>query len=191
MASDDPTRCANCTFVALDIFPKMLRDILSDTNISPHDLYDMVIHDIHCDFILNSDEIGNLRTLHENGFTELEFSLMYRIMKKLSIVDPPTRNWGANPLEHETTLGDDIERIRSARHNLIHQFKANISEQSYIEFFDNIILVSRRLDEHLKKPKGKGYENMIQAYKLPSLDNKEKDKMLDDTKSEAYRKRKC
>lgn len=190
MASDDPTRCANCTFVALDIFPKMLRDILSDTNISPHALYDMVhFRDIR--FILNSSEIGNLRTLHENGFTELEFSLMYRIMKKLSIVDPPTRNWGANPLEHETTLGDDIERIRIARHNLIHQFKANISEQSYIEFFDNIILVSRRLDEHLKKPKGQGYENMIQAYKLPSLDNKEKDKMLDDTKSEACVNRKC
>lgn len=189
MASDDRTRCAKCTYVALAIFPKMLRDILSDTNISPHALYDMVKRERH--FIINSRELFNLNTLLTNGFTELEFSLMYRIIKKLSIVDPPTRNWGANPLEHETTLGDDIERIRSARHNLIHQFKANISEQSYIEFFDNIILVSRRLDEHLKKPKGKGYENRIQAYKLPSLDNKEKDKMLDDTKSEACVKRKC
>ncbi|XP_076084854.1 uncharacterized protein LOC143055583 isoform X2 [Mytilus galloprovincialis] len=189
--SDDNMRCAQCTYVVLNIFPKMLQDLLADTKETPQSLYRKVMKNNNFRIRLNPSEMNTLQTMATDGYTKLDVSFMYKIIKFFKLIDPPTRNWGANPLAHETELGDDIERIRRARNHLVHKFDANISEKSFIEFFENITIVSRRLDTHLKKQKGMGYENMIQEYKLSVLDAKDKENLLDERKEEECLKQIC
>lgn len=187
--ADDQIRCAKCTFVALDIFPKMMQDLLEDTQESPQSVLRKIMRNNNFIMPLNSFEMNALQTMPTDRFMKLDVSLMYKIIKFFRLIDHPTRNWGANPFEQETKLGDDIERIRRARNHLVHKVDAKISKQSYIEFFDNITKVSRRLDKYLKKPEGNGYENMVQEYKSCILDTEEKNKWLDKRQKEECLKR--
>ncbi|CAC5371727.1 unnamed protein product [Mytilus coruscus] len=190
-ASDDNMRCAQCTYVVLNVFPKIMQDLLSDTKETPQSLYHKVMKNKIFRTRLNSSEMNTLQTMSTDGYTKLDVSFMYKIIKFFRLIDPPTRNWGSNPLAHETELGDDVERIRRARNHLVHKFDANISEQEYRTFFEKIKIVSRRLDIHLKKQKDMGYEHMIEEYKLSSLDSKDKEKLLDERRQEECLKQIC
>lgn len=189
-ASDDNKRCAQCTYVVLNIFPKMIQELLANTNETPQSIYHKVMKDYYFrEKKLNSTEMNTLQTLLTDGYTKLDVSFMYKIIKHFRLIDPPTRDWNSCPLTDETELGDDIERIRRARNRLVHKFDANISEQAYRIFFEEITIVSRRLDTYLKKEKGMGNENKIQEYKLSYLDPKDEEKLLDQRKQEECFKR--
>ncbi|CAC5424550.1 unnamed protein product [Mytilus coruscus] len=182
MASDDNIRCAQCTFVVLHIFPEMMQDLLAATELPPSVLYRMIKNNSRIN--LKKYERKTVQTMTTDGYTKLDISVMYKIIKYFKLIDPPTRNWGANPLPNETELGDDIERMRKARNHLVHKVDANVSEQSFTEFFENSITVSRRLDKYLKKPEGSSYEKRIQQYKSYLLDKTGIEQLLGERKKE-------
>lgn len=182
MASDDNIRCAQCTFIVLHIFPEMIQDLLAATDLPPSVLYRMIKNNPRIN--LKKYERTTVQTMTIDGFTKLDISVMYKIIKFFNLISPPTRNWGANPLPNETELGDDIERIKKARNYLVHKYDANVSETSFTEFFENSITVSKRFDKYLRKPEGSSYEERIRRYKSCLLDKTAIEKLLEERRKE-------
>ncbi|XP_071152221.1 uncharacterized protein, partial [Mytilus edulis] len=189
MASDDNIRCAQCTFVVLHIFPEMIQDLLAATDLPPSVLYRMIKNNPRIN--LKKYERTTVQTMTIDGFTKLDISVMYKIIKFFNLISPPTRNWGSNPLPNETELGDDIERIKKARNYLVHKYDANVSEKSFTEFFENSITVSKRFDKYLRKPEGSSYEERIRRYKSCLLDKTAIEKLLEERRKEESLKTIC
>lgn len=170
--AEDRRRCAQCTNVALGIFPKMLQDILADTKklILPSHLYRMLMHDTTFKKILKPDEKIALNGLLDDDFSKLDVGLIYKIFKTVHLIKEPTRDWGPYPSENDIEIGDDVERIRFARNDLFHKVNPYVSEQLYDQFFETILAVSKRLDKYLNKNADSSYEKLVQEYKLETLD---------------------
>lgn len=179
MASDNNIRCAKCTFIVLQMFPDMMKDLLADI-IPPSALYNMIMKS---EIPLKAYEKGIVSRMNVDGFRKLDVSLMYSIFKFFNLISP-TRPWGANPLTNETKLGDDIERMRRARNDLVHKCDANVSKQSFTEFFDSSIAIGERFDKYLKKLEGSSYKNRILLYKSCLPDQTTINQLLEDRQEE-------
>lgn len=184
MSAEDKRRCAQCAYIVLGVVPKMLQDILANTNIQPSRLYEMIMTKKKFTKILKTDERNALEDLKAGDFTKLDVGLMYKIFKTFNLIDEPTRDWGPCPLENETTIGDDVERIRRIRNHFCHKFDQHVSEQSFAEFFEEILGISKRLDKYLNKIDDSSYEKLLKECKLYSLDTTTEENLLRDMTKE-------
>ncbi|CAG2258166.1 unnamed protein product [Mytilus edulis] len=180
MATPGNIRCARCSMVVLDVFNAVMQDLMQHQPISAPDLYKMIMKDKYFRRQkLNSDEMHTIQTLVNEGFSKLDFSIIYKIAKYFrGFIPPPTRNWGANPLLNEIDIGDDVERIRRKRNRFVHQINANISEEDMNDFFDTVIEIGKRIDKDLNKIGLNSFEKTIQHYRSCSMEPETTDKYI-------------
>ncbi|CAG2191325.1 unnamed protein product [Mytilus edulis] len=77
-------------------------------------------------------------------------SFMYKMISFFNIVQRPSNDWGKSPeSRHQTTLGDDIERLQKRRNALVHSPSAQLSESTFEEYFDELSEIAQRFDTHL------------------------------------------
>lgn len=186
MASADNIRCARCTMVVLGVFPNMMQDLFSHDNIPADILCSKVMNNTKLMQTLNSSEFHAVKTLKTDGFSKLDVSLIYKIIKFYNnfFVEPPSRKWGSNPGADEKSIGDDIERIRIWRNMLVHKTDAQISETQFNDFFKIFIEVGKRVDTHLDKPADAGFLKTIEEYQTCSLNEEMIAKQLQAQKEE-------
>ncbi|XP_063400124.1 uncharacterized protein LOC134684747 [Mytilus trossulus] len=172
MATPSNIRCARCSMVVLDVCNAIMQDLMQHQPISAPDLYKMIMKDRY--FLtkkINSIEIHTIQTLITDGFSKLDFSIIYKIAKYFrGLIPTPTRNWGTNPLPNEIEEGDDVERLRRKRNYMVHKVDAEISEQVMNEFFTTSIEIGRRIDNYLNKTGEDGHEEKIKHYQSCSLE---------------------
>ncbi|XP_052073385.1 uncharacterized protein LOC127711392 [Mytilus californianus] len=73
---------------------------------------------------LNPDESLQITTATKHGYANAFFdiTLIYKIVRNLQLVQAPTKGWGGGyPDDKDTTVGDDLERIRVKRNTIIHE----------------------------------------------------------------------
>lgn len=150
MSNSDRKRYAMAAMAVKELHPKMLRKLVS-VHISAQSLQRMIANNTHgIHSILHRPELSLVQTLLNHGYDKLDESLLYKIISCFNLVQRPSKGWGNSPTDlHQTTLGDDIERLRKKRNALVHSPEPHMSEIQLEEFFDELYEIARRFDIYL------------------------------------------
>ncbi|XP_062597051.1 uncharacterized protein LOC134258501 [Saccostrea cucullata] len=110
-----------------------------------------------------------------DGYKEFDITLLYTLIRNICTTIPrPTKGWGGNsmPSVGETTIGDDVERIRLIRNNMFeHISSASTSQSEFDDTWQIITNVCQRLQTYTKKDYMSGLSN-IQSQALEEENEK-------------------
>ncbi|XP_062585884.1 uncharacterized protein LOC134247557 [Saccostrea cucullata] len=99
-----------------------------------------------------------------DGYKEFDITLLYTLIRNICTKVPlPTKGWGGNtmPSVGETTIGDDIERIRMIRNKMSgHISSASIPQSDFDDTWSLIIDICQRLQTYTKKDYMSGLSNI-------------------------------
>jgi hypothetical protein len=56
----------------------------------------------------------SLNNLTNRTYDNIDFTLLYKLMRSFSILDDPKQGWGKQPTNTDVTISDDVERLRFA-----------------------------------------------------------------------------
>lgn len=169
-ADEDRTRFFRLSSVILEELTPILRDLLQN-EISPSQLYIKVKQKVFKE--LKFDQIIIINNAKAIGcYKEFDITLLYTILRNYCPnIQPPTKKWGLKtmPLLTETTVGDDIERIRIIRNNLIgHISTPEVSENDFIENWCIISDICTRMQAKLPN---KQYVKKLEEAKDRTIDS--------------------
>lgn len=157
------------------------------TQIKAVDLHNIVTN--HRDFktILNGNEMYTIQSLKTNGFSKLNFTLIYKILK-FNFIKSITHKWGAVPLENKIEIGDDVERMRFARQNLVYRIDRDMRTSEFETFFTDFVKLGKRVDIHLKESKKSGLQRDIECLKTNPMDDCQQKEYIEAIKDPEYLK---
>ncbi|CAG2227888.1 unnamed protein product [Mytilus edulis] len=100
---------------------------------------------------LRAHEWKQITGVQLNGYRNLDISLCYKLIRNLNLVPPPTQGWDfpADPTPLELTVGDDIERIRRKRNEVLHRGNTLVTDQELTDYFTIFKSISGRLEIYL------------------------------------------
>ncbi|CAG2217063.1 unnamed protein product [Mytilus edulis] len=107
--------------------------------------------------------INNVRT---NGYVNFDIPLIYKLVRNLNLVPSPTNGWDFHtpPAANEILPGDDIERIRRTRNEILHRGNAQLSDFDLTDYFTTFKAIAVRLEAYLGKPKEKSHQIVIEEW---------------------------
>ncbi|XP_076082822.1 uncharacterized protein LOC143053910 isoform X2 [Mytilus galloprovincialis] len=167
----DQTQYARCRFVVDDVLTRIMREYMEQSALPPEIIERTIMKYKTFKDRLSQKEMSIIQTLPTEGFKHFEISLMYKIARNkrfsMLIPDKPTRDWGSDPQHNETTIGDNIERIRICRNKTSHKAYPSLQEKEFNNLFTTFIDIAKRAKEHLQT---ENFEDSILQYKTCSLD---------------------
>ncbi|VDI20754.1 Hypothetical predicted protein [Mytilus galloprovincialis] len=156
-------RYSRLSMAIIETFPKILRHVIR-SRISASQLYLM------CEPFLKTfypEQRTSLKELpNSNTYDSLDITLVYKLLKQFSLIPSPTKGWGVIPENTDTSLGDDIERIRCCRNQLVHRRDTNIDESQFDDYFNKFQQICLRMDLHFNT----NYEERIIEHKTYAMD---------------------
>eukprot|EP00477_Mikrocytos_mackini_P003527 GAHX01004609.1.p1 GENE.GAHX01004609.1~~GAHX01004609.1.p1 ORF type:complete len:206 (-),score=34.56 GAHX01004609.1:70-687(-) len=129
-----------------DVMPLPLRDIL-DWQIKPKDLHKKIQS---CSALNNGEKKLDSHQLNQTKLADyniFDVSLLYKLIRNLCPGLNPTNGWGMKLNFNDTTIGDDIERIRVFRNDLGHSKSSNISNSEFTNRWAELKIVIDRLQK--------------------------------------------
>ena len=155
----DISSCANANYARLghasqSLIPKLLQQLLlfyEPTNKITNDC----LSNSYLSNKLNANEWINIRKANTDGYADFDIPLIYKLLRNLKLIPPPTRGWEppGGPKLTETTIGDDLERFRKLRNEISHRGNTNVSDRELTEFFTQFKGIAQRLELTLNKKK--------------------------------------
>ena len=106
---------------------------------------------------LSSEEWNKIKTASTKGYANFDIPLVYTILRNINTrITPPTRGWDCtrDPLPHDMTIGDDLERCRRTRNHIIHRGNTVVTDQELDEYFNLFKGMAGRLENILNKTPG-------------------------------------
>ena len=103
---------------------------------------------------MSSEEWNKIKTASTKGYVNFDIPLVYTILRNINTrIDPPTKGWhcNADPLQYDTTIGDDLQRCRKSRNEIIHTV---VTDQELDDYFDLFKGMAGRLEKILIKNPG-------------------------------------
>jgi hypothetical protein len=102
---------------------------------------------------LNANEWIDIRKANTDGYVDFDIPLIYKLLRNLNLISPPTRGWNPErgPELTETTIGDDLERFRISRNDIFHRGNTNVSDRKLTEYFTQFKDIAQRLELVLNK----------------------------------------
>ncbi|CAC5423148.1 unnamed protein product [Mytilus coruscus] len=102
---------------------------------------------------LRPHEWAVIQGVQTNLYNNVDVSLMYKIIRNLNLVPPPTRGWDnqIHPMVSEITIGDDIERIRHRRNEIVHRGNTKVDNSELANYFLLFKDIAGRFEMYLCK----------------------------------------
>ncbi|VDI38292.1 Hypothetical predicted protein [Mytilus galloprovincialis] len=127
--------------------PNILRELLFIKE-PPHLLEAHLNNNSYLSRNLRAHEWNIIRTVRTNQYDEFDVPLMYKIIRNLNLVPRPTQGWDNQtpPLATEMTVGDDIERIRRIRNEVVHRGNTNVQDPELAKYFSVFKDLASRLE---------------------------------------------
>ncbi|VDH91319.1 Hypothetical predicted protein [Mytilus galloprovincialis] len=102
---------------------------------------------------LNPADLKKIRIANNKGYSDFDIPLIYNILQIFQLCVPPTRGWDppTDPLKHEISIGDDIERCRRLYNVIVHRPNAIISSEEFNDFLSDFKSIARRFEIYLNK----------------------------------------
>lgn len=170
LSDDDRTRFFRLSSVILEELTPILQDLLQN-EISPSQIYIVVKQK---DFKkLKLEQILVINNAKAVGcYKEFDITLLYTILRNYCPnIQPPTKKWGLKTMpdiQTETTVGDDIERIRIIRNSLFgHISTPAVPENEFEEHWSTISDICIRMDAKLPN---KQYVKKLEEAKDRTID---------------------
>ena len=167
------TNYARLGLVIVDIFPNILRELMHSI-ILPEDLYQRIQkqHNKKPSVFDNMtrEERVSLNTLTNRTYNNIDFTLLYKLMRSVSILDDPKQGWGKQPTNTDVTISDDVERLRFARNKIVHRIKADINSIEMSDYFSNFVNITQRIDTNLGKLPDQGFAREVLNFEIHCMD---------------------
>ncbi|XP_071146852.1 uncharacterized protein [Mytilus edulis] len=171
--SENIERYSRVSRVIIDTFLNIFRDIIR-SNISANKLYQMCLPDLKSYF---SDQQTVLKGANSsNSYDSMDITLIYKLLRQLSLISPPTHGWGNKPEKADIKLADDVERIRHYRNHLAHRCNTNIGKDEFDDYFDKFRDIGCRMDLNFFNKTN--YERLIVMHKTCSMDKQMQTKYM-------------
>ena len=155
----DISSCAKTNYARLghasqSLIPKLLQQLLLFYEPTSRILNDCLSNS-YLKKNLNATEWINIRKANTDGYVDFDIPLIYKLLRNLKLIPPPTRGWEprGGPRLAETTIGDDLERFRTSRNEILHRGNTNVSDQELTEYFTQFKEIAQRLELALNKKK--------------------------------------
>lgn len=158
----------------MDVVKLPLIDIL-DYQIHPKDLYSKI--QTSCLLTEKRSKLS-LQQLHFcfvqppslPDYTTFDVSLLYKLIRNLCPALEPTQGWGKNPIDADTQIGDDIERLRLFRNNTIHDGVTKIIDSDFENLWRNLKTVIQRIQTFMRSKRyNPNYEGKLTDIKQLDL----------------------
>lgn len=133
-----------------DVMPLPLRDILH-WQIKPKDLHQKIQSCLaltNGEKKLDSYQMNQTKLANYNNF---DVTLLYKLIRNLCPGLKPTQGWGIRLNYNDTTIGDDIERIRVFRNELGHSKSSKIPDSEFANRWIELKVVIERLQKAMSK----------------------------------------
>ena len=156
-APSNKTNFARLGHACQDVIPKMWQTILLIYE-SPKDIHN------DCKSIrLTPSENQKIREAVIHGYSDFDVPLLHKLFRNLISNNPinplpqfvnPTKIYSHpnGPSDTELTIGDDLERCRRKRNDILHRGNANITDQEMANEFQLFKEIAGRLENFLNKP---------------------------------------
>jgi hypothetical protein len=148
------TNHARLAHASQNLIPKLLQQLLlfyEPTNKIENDCS----NNSYLSDKLNATERDTICKANTDGYVNFDVPLIYKLLRNLNLIPPPTRGWGpqGGPKLTETTIGDDLERFRTSRNEILHRRNTNVSDRELTEYFTQFKGIAQRLELVLNKKK--------------------------------------
>ncbi|XP_052082547.1 uncharacterized protein LOC127720138 isoform X3 [Mytilus californianus] len=177
MSIDAQTRYARSSMLITDVFPEILRQFITvqHNNMPAQALERMVSRDKEFRNTLDADERKMIQSLQSGNYDEIDFSLLYKLIRYFKLVDEPTKSWGNTPDTDDVNVGDDTERLRRYRNKITHKTRADMTEIELNKLFSDVTDIGKRADKYLQK---QIFEKEIEKLRKCSMDEDIKEKYI-------------
>lgn len=189
--SSSSTNYARIGHAAQQLFPDILQELITlkePPNKLSHDVNTCT--DKYLKTNLRPGEISLINGVIQKGYADFDIALIYKLVRHLKLIPPPTQGWASScdPCPTDITPGDDLERIRKLRNEILHRGNAHVTDTEISQFFTQFKDIARRLESYLGKKPGEFVDKFINLEKC-CIDEKMKN-VYDDLKNsyEDYKK---
>ncbi|CAG2223693.1 unnamed protein product [Mytilus edulis] len=164
--SDKRERYSRLSIPIIETFPKILRDVIRKIMPVAKPLYKKCVPVLRTFYPEQQTIIKELQ--YSNTYDSLDVTLIYQLLRQLSLIPSPTKGWGSFPDKVDINLGDDVERIRCYRNNLAHRSDTKIDKNEFSEYFNEFRSIGHRMDLNFSQTTN--YEQEIVGYKTCVMD---------------------
>ncbi|XP_052106519.1 uncharacterized protein LOC127739007 [Mytilus californianus] len=150
------TNYARLGHAAQELLPEVLRELLLIKEPPTMLFKDCKANKYFADRVLRLVEWQRITNVATDGYSKFDIQLSYKIIRNLNLVTCPTRGWDhpQDPMVHELTIGDDVERIRRQRNEILHKGETKVTDKDLAEYFSVFKGLAIRLENYLGKPQG-------------------------------------
>ena len=161
-APSNKTNFARLGHACQDVIPKMWQTILLIYE-SPKDVHSDCNRSNYLRQHLTKSEFAKIRRAATDRYTNFDVPLLYTLFRNLTLKSPtpplpkydkPTRGYDHpnGPSSTDFTIGDDLERCRNKRNDILHRGNANITDQEMTNEFKLFKEIAGRLEILFNKP---------------------------------------
>lgn len=158
---DDLKRHATAAMVVFDIYPQIMREMIAN-NFSPKGVLMLIKNEVNQIFMkkLSPIEEKMILKLDISGYNDLDISVLYKVIRYFHLLPPPSQSWGNLPKPEDHSEGDDVERMKTHRNDLMHRPRGGLTEYERNDFFQQSIAIAKRMDSRNGSPQN-GFESRI------------------------------
>ena len=123
---------------------------------------------------LSSEESNKIKTASTKGYVNFDIPLVFTILRNINTrIAPPTNGWRSNadPLQHQTTIGDDLQRCRKTRNQIIHRGNTVVTDKELDDYFNLFKGIAGRFEKVLSKTPGE-FVTKFEHLKICCMDEK-------------------
>ncbi|CAC5377337.1 unnamed protein product [Mytilus coruscus] len=144
------------------MFPDILQELMKIKE-PPNRL----AHDVNNNWYLSNklrpDEWLLINNVTTKGYADFDIPFIYKLVRNLKLLLPPTQGWDHSnaPCSNEITAGDDLERIRRLRNEILHRGNAQVNDTELSQFFTQFKDIAGRFETYLGKQTGDFVDKFI------------------------------
>lgn len=152
---------ATATMVVIDIYPHIMREMICNLW-PPKQVLMLIQNNPDKTFLkhLTPKEKRMISEMDKFGYNNLDLSCLYKIIRQCNLLPPPKQGWGHDPKPEDQSEGDDVERMKRYRNDIVHRPRGGLSESNKHDFFKISFEIAKRMDIRSGSPQN-GFESKI------------------------------
>lgn len=163
------------------LLPSFLQEVLLHFE-DPHTIYTNCSRNKLLSRRLKPREWVRLKYAAQYGYADFDIPLIYNILRNLHApAVRPTRGWEhpIGPLVNEIEIGDDIERCRRIRNEIIHRGNTKVDDQELNRYFYVFKTIAERLEKACNKPNNE-FVSTVEYLQACCMDENTEQRYLDE-----------